>query len=164
VAAGKEIEMKRRTRLTASCFALVLTLAMSLTSGAATGAVYPQGKHFLGFWDFQLFGIPYTFSFGDCIKITNKRILSATGFGAGTFTLLAELNDTQTAWEGRLPAPAWTNGGSIEITMGRAEKRGPGGVIAGVTYTRDRFFFPTLRYPGTVEGAQNSTVCPPLFP
>ncbi len=147
---------RRFLRTTLMVVGLALVLAVA-TTAPAQAAPFPN-RCYCGFWDFDAdtaFGIPgfpYGDIVGDCFNITNSNQICSNAWGCGSFTQTGS-SGTQISWDGVIGQIPFFSGGRIEITMGVGERRGPGATVSGVTYVRDKFFVPTIRYNGTVEGA-----------
>lgn len=150
--------MWRSRCLRAASLVAGLAFGLALTTGAPARA-FPNGCY-CGFWDFtndQEFLIPEV-PFGsiveDCFEIKSQNRICSDFFGCGSFTKTSE-SGTRVTWVGLIKNIDYLDGGKIRITTGHGERRGPGAVIVGSTYTTDHFYSPTLRYPGTVEGAKS---------
>ena len=131
---------------------------MALAAPAADAGTYPEGKCFIGFMDLHIFGIGYIDGFIDAFYIRpSGQICSFAHAKCGPFAITGAPTATRTTWEGEIRNMAYFGnaqpGGSLKMT-GQAERRGPGGVLTAVMYVTDQFFFPAIRYNGTIEGAQ----------
>ena len=150
--------MQNAARRGIALAAFVMVLAMVLATPAADAATYPKKKCFIGFMDLNIFGIAYLGGFTDFFTVKNNgTICSFVLDKCGPFEITGTPTSTRTEWKARIRNMGYFGnaqpGGELEI-VGQAERKGPGGVIAGVMHVTDQFFFPAIRYNGTLEGAQ----------
>lgn len=149
--------MQKTTRSWTAALALALLVTLTLVaSPGAEAATYPRNKCFIGFLDANAIpGLPYTFVVLELFQFRQDS-LCFVGLGkCGPFNITGTPTATRTEWTGAVNNEQnFLFGGDWEISAAMAERRYPGGTIAGVMYVRDQFFVPTLRYNGTIEGAQ----------
>ena len=143
-----------RTTFVVAGLALILAVA---TTGPAQAGAFPN-QCYCGFWDFNadtflgVPGVPYGDVTGDCFNITNSNRICSNAWGCGSFTQTGS-SGSQISWDGVIGGIPFFAGGRIEITAGVGERRGPGAVVSGTTFVKDKFFVPAIFYNGTVEGA-----------
>jgi len=146
--------MQKTTGFRTMALALMLALSLGMTVAPSAEAVtYPENKCFIGFWDLNIFGIPYFEIDSDLLVVGKGRVCSLFFGKCGPLTITGTPTSTLTELTLSMNHIPWFNGGRIE-GVGQAERKGPGGVMSGVIYVRDPFFTPTERYNGTFEGAQ----------
>lgn len=136
----------------------LLVAAIFMVAPAADAATYPKNKCFFGYMDLHIFGLPYLGGFLDIFEVKNNgQICSLVLDKCGPFQITGTPTATRTEWKGKIRNMAYFGnaqpGGELEM-VGQAERKGAGGVLAGVMYVTDQFFFPAIRYNGTLEGAQ----------
>ena len=151
--------MRKKIYLKTAVIALVLALSLGIAvPEKAEALAYPQNKCFIGYLDLNELGLAYSWSFLDFFTVGNGRICSAFVGKCGPLTITGEPSATRTTFKfGFNNVSTWISGGSYEGS-GQAERKGPGGVFAGVAYVRDNFYTPVGRYGATFEGYQ--VACP----
>lgn len=120
--------MLRKT-LIGAVAAIVITV--TLGGAAPASAVYPAGKTFFGYWEFNLFGNGLQF-FGDCVRFTNNRVCSALVMGkCGPFQITGT-DGANTFFTGQIRKTGFLLGGNVKLTAGTADRRSLGGTVNAV--------------------------------